>query len=241
MKSPINFKIEILGTLLLKETPVKDLFAYKRILIKNDKETKEQGLVFKKDVGILTTLETCKVNDDQWCIVSQKFLDELTSYGWNGKDNNYKHWELISKKPYDDLNKVKYHLIQADISSHMIFDVNHEPLPVAIYFSYTDGSIKSSSYNLDTLAKILSKRNDVKLLVDNELIPYYNNDSGSERYSEFIWRPTVKEYRKMWKKCLSYKTEYPSTNNHMAVFDLDLLGLRRGGAAKFDSFYGEYE
>jgi hypothetical protein len=41
----------------------------------------------------------------------------------------------------------------------------------------------------------------------------------------------------MWKQQQAYGTTYPSTKRFQAMFDLDILGLRAGGAAMFDTFH----
>lgn len=99
------------------------------------------------------------------------------------------------------------------------------------------------------MEKILSKRKDVFLHLDPysdkviQRVPGYNQDYGCNHYISFLWRPSVKDYRKMWKKCQELAEEnlinyHPSTLKHQAVFDLDLLGIRE--ASLYDSYYGLY-
>ena len=68
-------------------------------------------------------------------------------------------------------------------------------------------------------------------------IPYYNAERGRTHTMYFLWKPSVEDYRKMWDACKATKTSYPSTNMHQCIFELDLLGLRAGGAAKHDDSY----
>ena len=68
-------------------------------------------------------------------------------------------------------------------------------------------------------------------------IPYYNAERGRTHTMYFLWKPSVEDYRKLWEACKATKTTYPSTNMHQCIFELDMLGLRGGGAAKHNDYY----
>lgn len=143
-------------------------------------------------------------------------------------------------------------VVQLDYGCHMLFDRHGEPLPVGVMFDYINGRITDRVYDLKKLVEILLARDDVHVYrSDNHVdinsrattveeaiktIPYYNSDCGNDSVC-FSWQPSLEEYRLVWKTAKSLNPRYPSTEIHRAVFELDILGLRSGGAAKFKGFY----
>lgn len=221
-----KFEIKIEGDLYTKETLVKDLFVYKRSFKSQFNNSETQGLCFKKELRTLVQQESPIIKYNEWNLVNNELLESLLKYGWAGKNNDYNHFDRhTSKTPYDDLNKKDYSLVKLDGGSYMVFDHKLQPLPVAIHFNYIMAKIRSGHYDLEKLIKILNKNRNVVFTVKNEKIPYY--ESGVERCCEFIWSPTIKEYRKMWSQCLKYKKKYPSAYRFNAISELDLLGIEK--------------
>lgn len=143
-------------------------------------------------------------------------------------------------------------LVRLSVSSHMAFDRRGEALPTAIWFSYLSGSVSEETYDLEKMAGILLARDDVhvfpkvagwrddpdrsgKAATVAECIlpiPGYNAGEGRTQTIYFAYRPTAEDHRRLWEKCLSYKTRAPSAQRLRAVMDLDLLGLKAGGAVR---------
>jgi len=172
-------------------------------------------------------------------IVSNGFLEVAQKKGYSDA------WDKKKRiaAPFDmflDKKITKDNFILSDWSSYMIFDLDGSPLPCAIYMDYIEAGLSNGRYDLVKAKKILEKRNDIDGLILTD-VPYYNCSSGCSKYIRLIWQPSKKDYQKMWEKCLSYKTQWPSTTMAHAIFDLDLLGLRKGGAAYFDEFYKSKE
>ena len=74
-----------------------------------------------------------------------------------------------------------------------------KPVPVAIYFDYTQGGIVDGSYDLNKVADYLSKRDDIELLTSKkgtiiQDIPSYNREEGYSKCVEFIWKPTQTDF-----------------------------------------------
>lgn len=138
-----------------------------------------------------------------------------------------------------------------DVSSHLIFDRNGEPLPTAIYFSYLSGGFKDGSYDLKKALAVLSKNEQVVAPTpkagsgDGHLkiskVPYYNAGPGCNTEIEFVFQPTAEQMRKIWAQAKRLNEKYPSVARHEAIFELDLLGLRKAGAARYDNFYKSEE
>lgn len=161
-------------------------------------------------------------------------------------------------------------LVRIKTYDHTLYDRHERPLPVAIHFSYIDGNISERDYDLEKLAAHLLTRNDVALSGARYAgwhsdrpekgfkptkakeailrIPSYNAQSGRTHTLNFIWQPSVEDYRKL----RAYMAEkrggrsdeeggtYSSSWVRPAIFELDLLGVRAAGAARYDSYFPNY-
>jgi len=199
-----------------------------------------EGFLYDKDLDYLKK-NVVPSTVPSWTLVDKKYLKELSRYGRAGKMGNYKFKGTSSHKPFSYLEKKNFKLVQDEFDSHMVFDIDDNPIPVGVYFDYIDAQMKNGTYNLKKAHKHLSKRKDIHELSDITEVEWYNRDTKCAEYLHFWWEPSVKAYRKMWKRCLELSDEYPSCRKHQAIFELDLLGLRKAGAALFDSFYGDYD
>ena len=144
-------------------------------------------------------------------------------------------------------------LVRIDYGAHLLFDHADRILPVAILFDYINSGISESEWNLSSVARHLLQRPDVLVLknrarrwtsvpvLDEEdrrartageaimRIPSYNSEPGRTNSVEFIWQPTVEDFRRVWNVCNAGKVSYPSTKIHQKVMELDILGLRAAG------------
>ena len=155
-------------------------------------------------------------------------------------------------KAFDDYIKINGDndfVIRDDyFNSRMMFDIDGNVLPVAIHCDYIDAHMSNASYDLEKALEILRKNPDVHFIDRRgsftdpviEEIPYYNVDDKRTHFLHFIFSPTKEQVNQMWKLQQTLKEKYPSTAKHQAIFELDILGLRKGGAAKFDTYLGEY-
>lgn len=173
-------------------------------------------------------------------LVSDETLEGIRRRGWS-----YEADEWGIQKPYDYIKSGKKgHLVRFDHGAHMLYDASGKVLPVGLFFEYISAYMDNKHYNLERAVEILKKNPNVDLqerrwgdgYIDN--IPSYNASQGRDRCISFWWAPTTEEYRQLWTKCKELKGQYPSTNRYRAVFECDLLGLREGGAALHDTFYG---
>lgn len=195
-------------------------------------------------------------------LCEDKLIEHLRMWGWQDapgkKDRERFEWQRsdVYDALLEDPSRVEK-LMRLDHGSHMRFDWTGKVLPVPIWFSYMDGRIAEDKYDLKRTAEILLARDDVHVFPRQEgwrddpdregkattveqsiiSIPGYNSERGRSRTIYFIYRPSVEDYRLMWEKCLSYKANYPSTERHRAIFDLDLLGLKAGGACLVQNYW----
>jgi hypothetical protein len=147
-------------------------------------------------------------------------------------------------------------VVQIDAGNYLVSDHAGNPLPVAITFDYMKG-FDERHYDLERAAAHLLTRKDV-LLARNpprgatyaetnqgefvaaksakeaiHNIPSYNAEAGRQYHIAFRWMPSAEDYRKLATKArLGHSLDYA-----VAVFDLDLLGLRAAGAARGKTFY----
>lgn len=130
-----------------------------------------------------------------------------------------------------------------DWGNHEVFTRTGLPLPWARQFSYISAHMHNGCYNLETAAAILSQREDITLALGRysksyiHRIEHYNATAAQTHHLSFSWAPNVEDYRAMVAECERIGGKYPSVNWRQAVFNLDLLGLRAGGAAKYDDFH----
>lgn len=128
-----------------------------------------------------------------------------------------------------------------DTGGHMLFDRFGEVLPVAVFFDYMNGNLRDGAYDLEKVIKVLSKRKGIVTPTGEPLrieeVPSYNRSRGCYRHVQFIFQPTVQEMRLMWPKMRELNKNFPSVPKHQAIFELDLLGLRKRAAAKFAEYW----
>lgn len=191
-----------------------------------------------------------KLEAQQVYAVKPELLDAVRTLGFSEAMEQY--GQSLSLTPFSDLsaNGVEgFSMIRIDTSSHMVFDLDEVSLPVAMHFDYMNGFMKDGAYNLEKALELLQADPRVRFAADLpkskggketpfiQNVPSYNARNGSSQFLSFWFMPTAEDAKRLWEKQLSYKTKYPSTTARQAVFDLDVLGLRAGGAAKYKDFH----
>jgi hypothetical protein len=183
------------------------------------------------------------------CLVEKDYLKLAARYGFvDAWERLGKNVQLSIDKPFTAISEGTAgveQLVQVDTASHLLFDRNGEILPVAQYFDYIHAGMSDGRYDLEKALEILKKNPRVygvsKRGKEEELeivpVEYYNRERYCSQYLRFWFEPTLDEQRQLWAKQRSYGGEYPSTEFHRAVFDLDILGLRAGGATYYDDFH----
>lgn len=196
-------------------------------------------------------------------LVTDGFREITQQYGtpgsffedkWSYKDLS----RMTIDKPFDALKDGASidNIVQISFGDDgMLYDRKGNVLPVAIVCNYmTNMHTDNARYDLKKAVDILwdnpaivffdgGRQADIIEDKDDAIlrIEYYNLSPKSNRHLQFLWRPTASEYRGLWAMQLSYGENYPSTSKGRAMFDLDILGLRKGGAALYDDFYSSRE
>lgn len=177
-------------------------------------------------------------------IVPQKFLEHMAKVPWGM--NGYEVFSELCHDSFDVLDadpSALERLVEVSFESHMIFDLSGNPFPVAKGIDYISSNINDENYDLNKAVKEFKKRGDITFDDSDtpiQRIPYYNASRSRSSFIPCVWSPSRETYTKVWNECKKMGGKYPSVNFWPAVFNIDALGLRACGAAKFDSFYGGY-
>ena len=172
-------------------------------------------------------------------------LEHLRTKGLTTRVDGPEDMPRASETPFTDLTSGAPEdlVVFVDWGNFELLTRDGLPLPWVRHFDYIDARMYNGVYNLETAVAILSQRGDIILARDRyskgfiHPIPGYNATSTQTHSLSFTWAPNVEDYRALVTRCHEIGGPYPSTNWRRAVFDLDLLGLRAGGAAKYDEFY----
>ena len=208
-------------------------------------EVQEQGLVKLADVLLFQEGKLESIPKwEGWRLVAPETIKKLKS-GCT--------WELLDelcreKRPFDAVTEGRlgaedvYWVSAGDCG---IKDRKGRLVPVAQHGDYMHGHFKDGSYDLFEVVKLLnadsrvvaarnSQRKDCPLEVSH--VPSYNAGRGCHFQVEFLFCPTEEDMLKL---------EAASAGRGVAsefweiAFEIDLLGLRAGGAAYCDTYYGE--
>jgi hypothetical protein len=132
-------------------------------------------------------------------------------------------------------------LVAPNYSAELLFDRKREILPTAIYFGYLNGNFNNGAYKLKKALATLNSDSRIAPVPGKDLaiseIPYYNAERNYDKQIEFVFQPTREDMRVIWDYCTKTFKEYPSTHLHEAIFDLDLLNLRKSGATLHEKYY----
>lgn len=212
--------------------------------------------------NVKTQLQEFVGLDDTLTLVRKEFIINLRKFGWPSHDStdvswSYADWEkCISKHPFGDSdNEDEYIWVRIDNYSNQLQNINGDWLPVAIHFGYISEYMDNAHYDLKKVFEILGQNQNVTIIAENYRpcdahiaetpdeaiynIPYYNATQTTNMAMSFLWSPTVEEYRTLMD--FLDKSGKTYTERAWAIFELDMLGLRAGGAALFNKFYQSKE
>lgn len=131
---------------------------------------------------------------------------------------------------------------------HSFWKVDGTIAPFGIHFDYINARMKNGVYDLEKVRDHLWGRDDIvfvdpdplrghlpKVIEDKKeavlSVPYYNSGSGCSQYLNFFWTPSEDILTRLYADDKAY------LNRFQTIFDEDLLGLRKAGAAKYGQFF----
>lgn len=205
------------------------------------------------EAGIRYSAEELKVEPSaSFSLVPLSYLEFVQAKGFTAgaeaeEATDAERMGLYEHHAYDFLRDAKASLnqvVRIDYASHMLFDMSGQPLPVAMPFGYIDGRICDGRYDLERLVEHL--RADPRVRFMNEasplhLVPYYNVSPGCSQHVPFVFSPTAQDMQNLWPVMCQKNRKYPSVARYEAMFELDVLGLRAAGIARFAGFHDSQE
>lgn len=208
---------------------------------KNEGITNKKGIASLKKSGYVST-------KNQYTLLGEEMYADFLHRGYlafldykNKNEDNYRDDIFDYIVAGGDLARI----VCINTSDHSVWRIDGTMFPTPITFDYISAKMNSNTYDIPRALEILMKRNDVIFLDDhNEIatepsvkrVPYYNSDCGHSCLA-FLWKPTQEQADRIYAE--SKKGGFGSRRFQL-VFDEDMLGLRAGGAALFDDYYGEY-
>ncbi|WP_146039543.1 MULTISPECIES: hypothetical protein [unclassified Variovorax] len=205
---------------------------------------------FAREANLLDHLNTGAPLKDfsSACFVDDEVLRAGAVKGFSGMLEALQKTARLTK-PYScfvsgDANS--RHLVRIEMGSHQVFTMDGLPRPMGIHFDYIVGMMDNRSYDLELALHLLEANPRVHFETDRsgrklQNIPSYNAEDGRTQCLEFIFEPTVEEAVRIRDWHLARDTKRAAGEEHEAIFVLDLLGLRKAGAARFDTYAGVYD
>ncbi len=173
--------------------------------------------------------------------IGTKFFHEVVEE-WNS--------HLSSNQPFTALLEGQVtcnDLVQVRHYSHTFHAMDGTALAQPLHFDYMSGRFSDGVYDLDKALEVLRQHPRVRpaeaerrsMPKPTELnilqVPYYNRSPGQSRHISFVFTPTQAELDQMVSHC---KKAWDSNDARFeAIFELDLLGLRKAGAAHCANYY----
>lgn len=193
-----------------------NFFFYKDVLIINDRAKTRYGVTTEKNINDVK--ELIPINP----YIQTPYTDKGVIYMITKDMLNS---VIIGKIHISEieLNDIVYPLpdnyILAifDMQSNLIMDLDFNLIPLPIMLNDANG-INNKNYNLDKLLNKLKLNNNV-LYKDSLKIkdaPYYNRFDDCTKYIEFLYLPTIEEYKKIINLFYLEKTNYIMNNCIMA-------------------------
>lgn len=226
-----NFDVTIKFNAEIEKFQIKEnLFVYKIECYRNTFLIYLEGINTQKTIDkLINELKSGNskpdIENSEYYVINSSFIKKMKYHGfWGGDANDLT--KNIQNSPFSTLCKNKGTIVRLDYSAHMAYDLNDVPIPCALRFNYIAGSMNNKYYDIKKALMILSKRDDVRGL-KRYSIPYYNRETDKDEGFEFYWMPKLEDYIKVLDK--SYK-KYVGVDFYRTVSDLDIFGLRSGGA-----------
>lgn len=202
------------------------------------------GVISNDELNAFKTGKSKELNANrEYMFLPQEYLDLVAKEGYPAPSYDadlLKTVTAANASPWDVPSD--WVLVRIDASMHMIFDLEDKPYPMPVFFDYIRGLSSDGVYDLEKLVPYLKTHPQVQpkdghgeLRIHS--VPYYNVSEGCSRYVPFTFEPTPEQMISLWEKANELSPQFPSTELHQAVFELDLIGLRAAGIAKWDAYW----
>jgi hypothetical protein len=153
-------------------------------------------------------------------------------------------FEKITKRhsfefEYENLNNEKFNLFRVDYSSHYIYDLNENLIPLFISLNKPLYLINNKDYNLEKIQEILKDDKRIistfkeslyekEILKKNNIvisnIPYYNSDDKRNKFMDIGFVPTNED----WETLLNLAKKNNQIKKNSYIPNLSLILLESG-------------
>jgi hypothetical protein len=190
-----------------------------------------------------------KIGDASYALARLELLDSIAKYGYSigpaVLSQNLKTREFTFSNPYTEIVKNGIPITQVyrgDNWRHQAFAIDGSVIPTGIKFDYMSGRMNNGAYDLRTALAILKDHPRIifcdtkdKLKAKPSIleVPYYNSEYWCSHHLSFFFEPTKEEAQALW--------DHQKTSGqdiYRSVFDLDILGLKKGEATHYESYDG---
>lgn len=190
------------------------------------------GIATNKEIDNFSRGLSNRITDNfDILLVKQDFIKSLRDIGYVKTMEKFEDvLDETRKNLMSCFDDVEYQLVHNYHRGNMIFDMDDNPVPIAITFDYINGNITNEDYDLSKVLYTLAKNDQVKC-IDGDLkittIPYYNSTDTRYETIEFVFMPTKEQMRLIWKTVKQLNPKYPSSNLREAIKRLDLLDIKK--------------
>ena len=214
------------------------------------------GFAYRKDIEVYlqnkATLEAITQKSITYLSEESLLFLKLNNFGefltnYSKSNSNVTPDELWTKIALGEVTVDNLYIV--DYSNYEIFDLNMNPIPVALDFDYLNGRMHNGCYDLRQALKVL--KNNSKVIpvyryryLKNEpfevqSVPGYNACQEHTEYLSFKYVFDTDEYRAILAHKLSPENSKLTGSDkiYASMLELDTLGLKAAGATKVSIYY----
>lgn len=159
-------------------------------------------------------------------------------------DDGFEHHPFSALCPEGKLDRSRLPDLVRVLDEKTAYTLDGAPVPVGVFMDYLHGRLDNAHYDLGRAMGILQANPAVTFLDSRrnpippergraESIPYYIGRPAEDgnAFIRCVWAPDAAQMAS-----ICHEPKGPGTDRHRRIFDLDLLGLRAGGAALFEDY-----
>lgn len=210
------------------------------------REDIEDYLQNKTTLQAITQKEITYLSDESLLFLKTNNFGEFLS-GYSKSDSNLKPDEIWTKLALGEITVANLYFV--DYANYEIFDLDMNPLPVALNFDYIEGRMHNGCYDLKKALEVLKQNKKVVPVhryrylsnqdFEAQAVPSYNASIEHTEYLSFKYVFDTEEYRRVLAHKLSAENSKLTGSDKLyaAMLELDVLGLRAAGAAKVTKYF----
>lgn len=199
-------------------------------------ERSTQGIATLEDVLKVSRGEAFEVQQlGRSAMLSKETIALAEKEGWKALDD----YKVFQEQPFDAIvsgERSAEDVYVVDRGSMDLYDRKGVALPIARTADYMSGYFDNSHYDLNVALKILKEDKRIWFKkAEVQGIPHYNASEERSAHIAFRFSPTRADVIRIQYSLKKGETVHSAF--WAKVFELDLLGLRAGGAALTEEFW----